>query len=69
MNYTYQILNKEPLTIRELPNEGPGYIHYVEELKVKEFFEAACGLSGQKTTDSFLRTRKWLEEYHPELLL
>ena len=70
MKYNYEILKeKHPLRIRELPNEGTGYIHYMDDLKVKEFFEGVAGLAGQKTTDSFIRTRKWVEENHPELLL
>ena len=70
MKYSYEILKgKYPLRIIELPSDGTGYIHYMDDLKVKEFFEGVVGIAGQKTTDSFQRTRKWVEENYPECLL
>jgi hypothetical protein len=70
MKYNYEILKeKNPLRIRELPSDGTGYIHYMDDLKVKEFFEGVTGIAGQKTKDSFQRTRKWVEENYPEYLL
>jgi hypothetical protein len=61
MKYIYELIIQHPVRIRELPsNQGQGYIHYLEDLKINDFL---------KNNPSLVRTRKWMEDNYPELLL
>ena len=66
MNYKYTIKD-ENIYEYELENESKrGYIWKIEYLK-NEYDKNP--LIEQKTEDSFNRTRNWLKENHPEVLI
>jgi hypothetical protein len=70
MNYKYELIKEHPIRIRELPlprGQGYlGYLHHLQELKTNDFFES---IISNNIFDSLVRTKKWVEENYPELML
>ena len=77
MKHEFMIMNSDVMMIKDLPPIGTGYIHYVSDLKTNDFLEKTANLITDKTMEismrrkliSFLRSRRWLENNYPELLL
>ncbi len=77
MKHEFTIMNSDVMMIKDLPPIGTGYIHYVSDLKTNDFLEKTTNLITDKTMEmsmrrkliSFLRSRRWLENNYPELLL
>ena len=77
MKHEFMIMNSDVMMIRDLPPIGTGYIHYVSDLKINDFLEKTINSITDKTMEtsmrrklvSFLRSRRWLENNYPELLL
>ena len=77
MKHEFTIMNSDVMMIKDLPPIGTGYIHYVSDLKTNDFLEKTINLITDKTMEmsmrrkliSFLRSRRWLENNYPELLL
>jgi len=77
MKHEFMIMNSDVMMIKDLPPIGTGYIHYVSDLKTNDFLEKTTNLITDKTMEmsmrrkliSFLRSRRWLENNYPELLL
>lgn len=77
MKHEFVIMNSDVMMIKDLPSIGTGYIHYVSDLKTNDFLEKTTNLITDKTMEismrrkliSFLRSRRWLENNYPELLL
>lgn len=77
MKHEFTIMNSDVMMIRDLPPIGTGYIHYVSDLKTNDFIEKTINSITDKTMEmsmrrkliSFLRSRRWLENNYPELLL
>ena len=68
MNYKYTIKD-ENIYEYELENESKrGYIWKIEYLKT-EYHKNPLIEQGQKLEDSFNRTRNWLKENRPEVLI
>lgn len=67
MNYKYELIRELPIRIRELPlPQGQGYLHHLQELKTNYFFDT---IISNNIFNSLARTKKWVEENHPELML
>ena len=71
MNYTYEIMFSKKSTLSEsvieYNDEHYLYTWMTYELKKEEH---KFKFSSSKSADeSFIRTKKWLQENHPELLL